>query len=77
MQVQTQAVRLPLYMLEDVKKRADAEMRSVPKHIEYYYKLARCAMDNPDLPMEFIIGALEAKKEIDAGNVSLFEFRYE
>lgn len=66
-QNQSQAVKLPAHLIADAKRRADLEMRSVPKQIEYFYNLAKIARDNPDLPMQFIIDVLEAKQEIDAG----------
>jgi hypothetical protein len=62
------AVRLPTWLVEDVKKHADAQLRSVPKQIEYDLQFARAVRDNPDLPPDFIAGILEAKRDIAAGN---------
>jgi len=73
----TQAVRLPSSLIAELKKESEAAMRSVPKHIEYMIQLARAARDNPDLPIDFIAGCLEAKRNVDAGNVVPFEFRKE
>jgi len=72
-----QAVRLPSKLIFDIKKESEANMRSVPKHIEYLIRLGRAARDNPDLPIDFIKGCLEAKDEIDAGLGVPFELRTE
>ena len=62
-----QSVRLPAKLVKDIKKEAQAYLRSTPKHIEFLIKLGRAARDNPDLPIDFIRGCLEAKNEIDEG----------
>ncbi|HEU5280744.1 MAG TPA: hypothetical protein VFU82_02025 [Gammaproteobacteria bacterium] len=36
------------------KKTARAECRTVPHQIEYWAKIGKCALDNPDLPIEMI-----------------------
>ena len=56
---------------------ASINSRSIPKQIEYWAKIGRIAEENPDLPYEFIKGVLEAKSEIENGDVSTFEFRQE
>jgi hypothetical protein len=38
----------------EAKKVAKSEFRSIPNQIEYWPKLGKCALDNPDLPIEFI-----------------------
>jgi hypothetical protein len=68
MMTETTAVRLPNYLLAEVKKHADSQMRSVPKQIEHDLQLVRAAIDNPDLPIDFIKGVLEAKRDIANGN---------
>ena len=71
----TSAIRLS----EDIMKAAITyalnNSRSVPKQIEHWVKIGRIAEENPDLPYEFIKGALEAKSEMENGEVSDFEFR--
>jgi hypothetical protein len=37
--------------------------------------MGKLADENPDLPMEFIKGALAGKGELENGDVSPFEFR--
>ena len=48
---------------------------SVPEQIEHWAKIGRISEENPDLPFEFIKGVLEAKSEMEHGEVSTFEFR--
>ena len=67
---QSQAIKLPAYLIADAKKHAEREMRSVPKQVEYFYNLGKIAKDNPDLPREFIIEYLEGKRDMDEGGAS-------
>ena len=47
-------VKLPDDLVEKARRTAAAEHRSVPKQIEYYYRLAQIAEENPDLPFSLI-----------------------
>jgi len=38
-------------------------MRSIPQQIGYWAKIGRAALDNPDLPIEFIRDTLLAMEE--------------
>ena len=71
----TNAVRLSDEILEAANKYAPINSRSVPKQIEHWAKIGRIAEENPDLPYEFIKGILEARSEMERGEVSAFEFR--
>lgn len=57
------AVRLPKQVVEEARRCADAQFRSLPKQIEYWYRLGKAAEENPDLPIEFIKKCLMAKEE--------------
>jgi hypothetical protein len=70
----TTAIRLPSPLVNEAKKLAAVHFRSVAKQIEYWTYLGKIADENPDLPASFIKGCIEAKGEIDNGNVSKFEF---
>jgi hypothetical protein len=70
----TTAIRLPTSLVNEAKKLAGTHFRSVTKQIEYWTYLGKVADENPDLPANFIKGCIEAKGEIDNGNVSKFEF---
>jgi hypothetical protein len=69
------AVRLPEEIVKDAQKYASLSLRSVPKQIEYWYRLGKIADENPDLPLDFIKGVLEGKAEMEQGEVSAFSFR--
>ena len=43
--------------------RARAEMRSIPQQVAYWGKVGRAALDNPDLPVEFVLETLRALEE--------------
>ena len=71
----TNAVRLSEDIIKAAITYAAVNSRSVPKQIEFWAKIGKIAEENPDLPYEFIKGVLEAKSEMDNGDVSTFEFR--
>ena len=54
-------IRINESIYNDAKKVAAAEFRSIPNQIEYWAKLGKCALDNPDLPVEFIRDVLLSK----------------
>ena len=51
-----------------------AQERSAPKQIEYWAKIGKIAIENPDLPYSFIQGVLLGIEEMDAGEVSEYTF---
>lgn len=55
------AVRIDAAMYNAAKKTANAEFRSIPNQIAYWATIGKCALDNPDLPIEFIRDILVAK----------------
>ena len=61
------AVKLADYLVDDAKRVAANEHRSVPKQIEYYYQIARTAEQNPDLSFELIRELLKSKSEKPSG----------
>ena len=69
------AVRLSEELMQAAITYAPANSRSVPKQIEHWVKIGKIAEENPDLPYDFIKGVLEAKSEIEQGDVSAFSFR--
>ena len=54
-------IRIDESIYNEAKKVASAEFRSIPNQIEYWAKLGKCALDNPDLPIEFIKDVLLSK----------------
>ena len=69
------AVRLSEEIIQTARVYAPANSRSLPKQIEHWVKIGKIAEDNPDLPYEFIRNVLEAKGEMERGDVSVFSFR--
>mgnify|MGYP000453708347 CR=1 FL=1 len=56
-------VKLPADLVEKARIKASAEHRSVPKQIEYYYRLAQIAEENPDLSFSLIREIMKADAE--------------
>lgn len=54
-------VRISEEIYNDAKRAARTEFRSIPHQIELWAELEKCALDNPDLPVEFIRELLISK----------------
>lgn len=54
-------IRIDKTIYDEAKKIAHAECRSIPNQIEFWAKIGKCALDNPDLPTEFIKDLLISK----------------
>ena len=59
----TLSVRIDEALVEAARTSAKAEFRSVQGQIEYWAKLGRAALDNPDLPVSFISESLMSLAE--------------
>ena len=68
-------VRLSAELMNLATAYAPINSRSVPKQIEHWVKIGIVAEENPDLPYDFIKGVIEAKHEMEHGDVSPFKFR--
>jgi len=73
----TNAIRLSEEIVKAAAACAPFNSRSVPKQIEHWAKIGKVAEENPDLPYTFIKGVLEARSEMEHGDVSPFTFRNE
>ena len=71
----TVAIRLSDTLIQAATNYANINFRTVPKQIEYWAVLGRCAEDNPDLPLGFIKECLLAKEEIRQGKTTEFTFK--
>jgi len=60
-------VKLSEDFVADARRNAQAEHRSLPKQIEYYYRIGKIAEDNPDLSYKLIREILKAMSEGSAG----------
>jgi hypothetical protein len=54
-------IRIDESIYAEAKKIANAECRSIPNQIEYWARIGKCALDNPDLPIEFVKELLISK----------------
>ncbi len=59
----TLSVRIDENLVHAARASAKAEFRSVQGQIEYWAKLGRAALDNPDLPASFISESLMSLAE--------------
>ena len=57
------SIRIEDGLYDAARVRAKAEMRSIPQQVAYWAKVGRAALDNPDLPIEFIRDTLVALEE--------------
>jgi hypothetical protein len=66
-------IRIDDSLYEAAKKTAKAEHRSIPHQIEFWAMVGRAALDNPDLPVEFVRDLLISKHQ-DPSLAEPFEF---
>ena len=57
-------IKLPNELIAEARSYGNAYSRSVPKQIEYWYRIGKIAEENPDLPYSFIKDILLAKQEV-------------
>ena len=60
---ETISVRIARDLYEQARSDAAVEHRTIPGQIEYWAKVGRAALDNPDLPVSFIAEALASLAE--------------
>ena len=56
-------VRIDNLLYEQARTEAKAEHRTIAGQIEFWATVGRAAIDNPDLPVEFVVQALASMKE--------------
>ena len=59
----TTSIRIDQILYEQAKADAAAEHRTISGQVEYWAKVGRAALDNPDLPVEFIAESLASMAE--------------
>lgn len=59
----SKTIRISDTLYQQAKLVATAESRTISMQIEYWTRLGKCALDNPDLPIEFIKDTLSALNE--------------
>lgn len=60
-------VKMSESLVDQAKRYAAVEHRSVPKQIEYWSRIGKIAQDNPDLPFAMIRDILIADQEEPIG----------
>jgi len=58
----TVQIRIDEELYEAARRTAAAEFRTVPAQIAFWAKIGRAALDNPDLPVDFVRDILVAKQ---------------
>lgn len=66
-------IRIDEFIYNEAKKVARAEFRTIPHQIEFWANLGKCALENPDLPIEFIKDTLISLRQ-DKSLAEPFEF---
>ena len=56
-------VRIDDLLYEDAKSHAKAECRTIAGQVEFWAKIGKAALDNPDLPVDFVRDLLIARAE--------------
>ena len=64
-------IRIDENLYKEAKQAAIAENRTAPLQIQYWARVGKAALDNPDLPIEFIRDILMARDQASEP----FEFR--
>jgi hypothetical protein len=59
----TVSVRIDEALVNDARAAAKAEFRTVQGQVEYWAKVGRAALDNPDLPVSFVAESLMSLAE--------------
>ena len=61
-------------LVHDAKPHAAAEHRSVPKQIEYWARIGKAVLENPDLPLRLIQDTILSREEVKAGKSTPYQF---
>ena len=64
------SIRITDDLYQQAKVQSNAELRTIPSQIEFWARVGRAALDNPDLPIEYVRDTLVALDE----ESSAFEF---
>ena len=56
-------VKLSDVLVEEATILAKRDHRSVPKQIEFYFRVAKAAEENPDLPFKFVLDVMNSLEE--------------
>jgi len=65
-------VRIDEQLYEEAKSASKGECRTISGQLEFWAKVGKAALDNPDLPIEFVRDLMVAKAE-DRQKLSTFK----
>ncbi len=65
-------VRIDEQLYEEAKSASKGECRTISGQLEFWARVGKAALDNPDLPIEFVRDLLVAKAE-ERNKLSIFE----
>ena len=68
------ALKLSDELVQDAKPHAAAEHRSVPKQIEYWARIGKAVLENPELPLRLIQDTILWREEVKAGLAMPYQF---
>ena len=68
------ALKLSDDLVEDAKTIAAAEHRSVPKQIEYWARIGKAVLENPEMPLRLIQDTMLSLEEAKAGRLAPYKF---
>ncbi len=57
------SIRIDQTLYEQARGEAMAEHRTIAGQVEYWAKIGRAALDNPDLPVSFVAASLASMAE--------------
>lgn len=57
------SIRIDQSLYDQARTEAEAEHRTIAGQVEYWAKVGRAALDNPDLPVSFIAESLVSMAE--------------
>lgn len=64
------ALKLSDALVEDAKVSGAAEHRSVPRQIEYWARIGKAVLENPELPLQLIQDTMLSLEEAKAGQLA-------
>jgi hypothetical protein len=68
------ALKLSEELIEAAKPHAAAEHRSVPKQIEYWARIGKAVLENPEMPLRLIQDTILSREEVKAGLAAPYQF---
>ena len=67
-------VKLSESLVDQAKSHAQVQHRSVPKQIEYWARIGKAVLDNPELPLQVIQDTMLSLEEAKAGQLAPYSY---